>query len=439
MAAAKNAYNEALKRNPDFITATFQLAQIAAVERDFATAVKLYREVLEKIPGQETAASNLARILIASKKRDEAVELLEGIRSTAPRALRARLMLAELYRAEQRWPLALELAQEAERVAPEDTGMLLVLARAHAANGASQRAISTFEKLLEREPEFIAGQFELGQLEAAVGRLGSARDRFKSVLEKDPGNPSALSALGDLAVAQGEFEEAMSTAEKLIQEHPELPAGYVIKGDAHFRQAQFIEADAAYAAGLEREPRAGILIGRYRAHVRMDKRDEGRKLLVDWMGQFPDDASIQYALATSDYVGGEVERSIAGYEKLLRINPRHVLGLNNLANIEFNAGNEGKGVEYARRAFEINALNPKVADTYGWILVRTGEREKGLAILEEAARRAPFSMELQYHIAATLEQIGDKQRAIQIAKLVVANQQEFPEKAQAKALLDRLK
>ena len=47
-------------------------------------------------------------------------------------------------------------------------------------------------------------------------------------------------------------------------------------------------------------------------------------------------------------------------------------------------------------------------------------------------------MELQYHIAATLERIGDKQRAIQIAKLVVANRQEFSEKAQAKALLDRL-
>jgi len=332
----------------------------------------------------------------------------------------------------------LELAQEAERIAPDDVAILLVLARAHAANGSSQQAISTYEKLLSREPGYIAGEFELGQLEAAVGRLGSARDRFESVLDKEPGNPSALSALGDMAVAQGKFDEAMSIADKLIQDHPELPPGYVIKGDTYFRQARFLEADAAYAAGLERAPLASLLIGRHRAHVRMNKRDEGRKLLVNWMSRFPGDASIQYALATSDYVGGDVERSIAGYEKLLIMNPRHVLGLNNLANIEFDAGNEDKGVEYARRAFEINALNPKVADTYGWILVRKGEREKGLAILEEAVRRAPFSMALQFHIAATLEQLGDKQRAIQVAKLVVANREEFAEKAQAKALLDRL-
>ena len=88
----------------------------------------------------------------------------------------------------------------------------------------------------------------------------------------------------------------------------------------------------------------------------------------------------------------------------------------------------------AKRAYEQAGRRPDVADTYGWILVESGLVEKGLAVLERAARGAPDHMEIQYHLAVAVNKAGDAERALEILKRVLASEQRFSAKEDARAL-----
>ena len=117
--------------------------------------------------------------------------------------------------------------------------------------------------------------------------------------------------------------------------------------------------------------------------------------------------------------------------------PKSVMALNNLAWLYFERG-DNRAVDYARRAFEGAPNRAEIMDTFGWILVRSGETEQGLALLEKAARAAPNLAEIHYHLAAALAKAGDKTRSKSILGKVLKSAQEFPTKEDAQKLFDSL-
>jgi Flp pilus assembly protein TadD len=92
-------------------------------------------------------------------------------------------------------------------------------------------------------------------------------------------------------------------------------------------------------------------------------------------------------------------------------------------------------------AAKAHAMLPQsgaTADTYGWILFKTGhDRDQGLALLRRAATVSPTNPGVRWHLAQALAAKGDKVAAAGEIRAALALPR-FTEAGSARALLARL-
>ena len=114
-----------------------------------------------------------------------------------------------------------------------------------------------------------------------------------------------------------------------------------------------------------------------------------------------------------------------------------MLALNNLAWLYFEEG-DSRAVGLAERAYNRAPERAEIIDTYGWLLIKSGRLEKGLSLLEKAAKRSPENGDIRYHLAAGLAEVGEQSRARRELTALLDSGKEFSEKAAARTLLNNL-
>ncbi|MNN01565.1 bacteriophage N4 receptor, outer membrane subunit [compost metagenome] len=92
----------------------------------------------------------------------------------------------------------------------------------------------------------------------------------------------------------------------------------------------------------------------------------------------------------------------------------------------------------AEQALKLAPGNPAVLDTLGWIVLQQGDVKRATALLRKAADLAPKSPEVQYHLGAALAKSGDKGGARKQLEQLLATNKDFPQRAEAQALLTQL-
>ncbi len=93
----------------------------------------------------------------------------------------------------------------------------------------------------------------------------------------------------------------------------------------------------------------------------------------------------------------------------------------------------------AERAYQLAPNDPPTMDTYGWLLVQSGQPDRGVVILTQALKLAPDVHEHRYHLAAGLAKAGKMAEARRELTVLVETEAQFPEKEQAKELLELLR
>jgi Tfp pilus assembly protein PilF len=159
--------------------------------------------------------------------------------------------------------------------------------------------------------------------------------------------------------------------------------------------------------------------------------------LARWVAARPDDIRARTLLADAYQLDGRRDLAIGQYERLAQSTAAGFAALNNLAWLYYETG-DGRAEATARRAYDLAAENPAIADTYGWILVEKGKVAEGLAVLKRAAASAPDAPDIAYHHAGALARSGEIRRAIVILDQVLVSNPVFASRAEAEQLRDRL-
>jgi Flp pilus assembly protein TadD len=188
--------------------------------------------------------------------------------------------------------------------------------------------------------------------------------------------------------------------------------GYALEGELQAVQKKWPEAASAFGAASSRQPSALLVTRQYGALRGAGKAAEGTAIANKWMKEHPDDATIPLMLAEESQRRKDFPAAIAGYEKVIALDPRNVVALNNLAWV-LTEKKDAKGLEYAERAQQVTPFNPSILDTYGWALTRNGDAKRGAEMLRMASRLAPGQAEIQLHLAQALAASGDKAGARQ--------------------------
>ena len=379
----------------------------------------------------------LARLLGATGKLDEAFARLEGLRGNNAKAIQPRLALTNAYLRRGKNAKALKAAKEASQLAPQAPKEMLVLGQALAANGENQRSLNVFEDLARQQTNSSDAQYQLGLAHARAGSAKDATNSLENAIKLKPDHFGARVALGNLQVRTGKLEHAIKTAAALEKDYPKNAAVKTLLGDALLTSGKAKQGDATYAQAFELAPGSALLLKRYAALGRAKQPKAARKLLDDWLERNPEDAAVRLTLASRSHQQGKKSTAITEYEKVLERSPNSVMALNNLAWMYFEKGDE-RAISYAERAYKIAPRRTEIMDTLGWLLVHSGQTEKGLTLLERAVKAAPRLPEIQYHLAAALAKAGDVSRAIGLLDKILSGEQKFGSRRNAKLLLDSL-
>lgn len=127
------------------------------------------------------------------------------------------------------------------------------------------------------------------------------------------------------------------------------------------------------------------------------------------------------------------------YRKVLAVDPNQAIALNNLAYIlSEHQGKPQEALPLAERAYRL-APTPNIGDTLGWIQHLLGEDRLAAPLVEKAMAALPDDPEMLMHAAAVHAALGDKTRATKELDAAVKIDPKLAERADVKALRDRIK
>ncbi|HEX8654010.1 MAG TPA: tetratricopeptide repeat protein [Allosphingosinicella sp.] len=277
--------------------------------------------------------------------------------------------------------------------ADADSYSLALIGRALARQGDTNAAAAFLVRAALPQSRTLAA---LDMDAVSDGQLGALRQAAA-----DRGDAPTEVALVAALLARGFGAEALDRALALQRGHPGAPDAHVLVGDARGMAGDFTRAADEYrkAANLAfTEPVALRLI---EALQRSGEQAAADRVLQLFLQQNPRNVPALVLLAARYMQARDWAEAARLYEGLRRrLGDGDATILNNLALAYSEQGDHERAVPLARRAWELDPGNPGTADSYGWVLFRSGARAEGLALLQRAQRGAPTDAEIRRHLEA---------------------------------------
>lgn len=330
---------------------------------------------------------------------------------------------------------ARRLAELAAREKPRPLNSYLTSGDLLASGNELGRALAVFEAGLKDYPESRAALVgKIGVLDA-LGRIDDVRDLVARGLAADPGDIDFIYFDARLDALGGKWQKVREKLQAHEDELERQPQANALYAKALLELGQGQQARVRLASQLLREPgnrQARLLLGEASlrlgdsggaietlapfAQMRGATAEELGLLARAYMeaGNPAADAMAQKAreaagskllsrLASGDKAirGKDWQTAIHEYETILQqTDGKNALVLNNLAFAYSQAGDSAKALKYAERALRLAPDNPSVMDTTGWLLHQSGkDGQRALALLREAARKAPGNATIARHLA----------------------------------------
>lgn len=221
IAAAEASYRYAMRLQPGYLPALYNLSSLQQALGDLVAAEAGYRAALAQAPDFSSALFNLSVLLEHSGRSEEAIASYRRLLSLVPQHADAHFNLGSL------------LYRQGELAAAE----------------------ASFRDLLQFAPAYPHLQAALGDILRETGRTERAVDAYRRAIKCDPTDASAFNNLG-LALAElGLHQEAEAACRQALTLAPESAeiwnnlgfvlsaAGPVIEAETCFRKALALRAD----------------------------------------------------------------------------------------------------------------------------------------------------------------------------------------------------
>lgn len=437
-AAAAQAFARGLELSPGDPIASQALATLAVKDKEYDKARAYYSGVLEKHEDHLSTLLNLA-ILEAIQNNEAAVlEHLERASAAHPKAVRPQVMLARVYLSkglpEKVASLMVQLTEEQKSTVP----VLEVTAYSQIALEDFRAAKYSLEQLLALQPQVAEFHFEMGKVQHALGQLDASKRALQRTVELDPKHLPARVVLTRLALLENDKFEAgsnLAVLEKLVPNSLEVLR---LKGVLAKAGGDSDSAVGLFEQVFEKSPTTRSMLSISREKWALGDAQEAIAIQEKWVEDNPDDLVATLALAGSHAEAGQLDESLGEYRSVLRKDEKNVVALNDLA-WNLRSKEPGKALEYAQKAYELSPNSPQVLDTLAIVQLNNRQFDRASRSIERALRRAPGNGTIRYHGALIAEASGDTRKSAQMLSELLQGSVEFPERDEAKAMLQRLR
>jgi|GEM_PF-2654455 len=383
--AGEQFYKNFLDSYPKSPIYYFELARLAYSKNDLEDAEENLKEVLKTTKNNPRVIALLAKILVKQDKVGDASLLLEkhiansigGIELIALKAI-TDLMLGQNQTAID---LLIKYSNENDEL---KAALNPLLAHAYLKNNNHPK----YQELMNRSDisnaSSVKGINSVRTIYLEVGKYNEAENFISQLVETFPKSNEMkvlyLSTLNDIgtllhlisinqAISNGSYKSAIK---------------------------QFKSINSSQLSGKEE----ALLTNNIKNLVFKTRGQDDQKnvfdLLVRWQNALPENLQLSLILADIYITEGVYKQAVPLYESIVSKHPNDYVILNNLAWSYFSLGDE-RALEMAEKAYASNPNDAPVCDTLGWILVESGEVERGLQHIQEALEIDPNNADIQKH------------------------------------------
>jgi len=435
--AARKSFELSVEIAPDDLRPIRGLAQLDLASGDIAAARERYLRIIELQPQDALSMVALARIAAHGEDMEEARTWLERARKADAAAVAPRRILAALYIASGDYSDAENIAEEAVNIRPDNAVLHNLLGLARANQEDYRGAVLSFKQAMKLDPEDSTYRLNLARAQVNTGSIDAARDILQDASDQDLQDVPTVIMLASLKAQAGDLDGATAIAKQLRERHADDASTHALEAELLARSGKLRDASQAYDRALAIDNLAQYAVRAYQIRQQAGLEDQVAPL-VGFLQERPMDSRMRMYLALAYQELNQTDNANREYEGVLENEPDNFIAANNLAWSYFEIG-DPRAEAMARRAFEIQPDDSSVADTLGWILVRDGQVDEGVALLRKATEQGDSSAQVRYHLAAGLAAAGDPDGARRILQELLSGQDEFSGRQEAEALLSTLR
>jgi serine/threonine protein kinase/tetratricopeptide (TPR) repeat protein len=314
-------------------------------------------------------------------------------------------------------------------------------------------AIACYRKAIDIDPNFAVAYCNLGVALGKQGKVDEQEAAYRKAIDLDPKYAPAYRNLGYLLALQNKLDDAVSAYRKSIELDPKKPVTYLDLGFALFNLGKRKEAIAAYRKSIGLDPGYALAYGYLADALKADKKlneavaayRKAIELKPEWAGYHnnlgallcdflrdyagaaacfrraieldPKCTSAHSNLGYALYYQRKEREALAASSKAVAMDPQSAPAHRAIAFVLATASdaglrNPGQALAHARKAVELDPMNPDFRWVLGVACYRTGDWKAAIAAFEKARELYQSDDRTDWFFLAMAHwQLGDKAEA----------------------------
>ncbi len=417
-------FRNALRLDPRFVDAYYQLAQADLAQREWQGAYSSLSKAIELDLGRLDARLDLGRLYFAARQFDKANDEAISILREQPDNVGAHQLLGAALIGQQKPDEALESFIRVTQLLPNDSLAFINLALVQVSLRRFPDAEESFKKAVAVDPQSSQAIMDLANFYYLQNKLPLAQDALQAGLKN---NPEAIEIYVDWANIlsdAGKLKEAYAVLDSLRNRLPKSPAAAIAIGDYYAGRSNFDKSIAEYQRGLavgnsnlEIEKRMEELYLNFNRVAEAAKLEEplmkqapkdplvatlqGRLLLAQGKNQeaiialgsaikaAPDSAQPHYFLGLAYLQTQSLGQANSEFQDAVRLSPGFPLALRRLAEINIAQNHPADALVYAQELVHDSPSDAQDRILLGEIFLRQGQLSAAEEQLLTAGRLAP--------------------------------------------------
>ena len=465
---ARQVAQQQLEQVPDSNEGYLLLAEVDYAQNRYEPALRQIQQGIEQFPGNFSLLMAAAKLSAASKDYSQTIAYLEQSLQVEPTD---RLALINLYRAQKTvgdTQNAQALIKQTLKQHPDSSSAIFAAAIVEADQGDPATADQRLSQIGSDSDIYPLALSLRTNLAARQNDMNAATGHLEALSKLYPHKPDYIQRLVAMKVQAEALDSALlltQQAQKSFPRHPWFQLAEIQLYMQTQQQQQALRRADAFTSQFGKSAALPTLLAA--AYVKMGDHKEAVKYFDTAYQNKPDDGTAA-RLARALQLEGDWQQAVNTlnqridvsdnpvplqilvaeiliaqpqqrdnaahqYQQILERSPDNLVALNNLASILSGKKAYDQALPLAARAHKLQPGLAAIQDTYGYLLVNSGQLEKGLELLEQAYTQAGEDPAIAYHYAVALNQTGSKDAARQTLRQL--SDKDFDEKPQAMALL----
>lgn len=433
---AVTAFDRALAVDSKFALGLYDRAVAKAARGDLNGANADLNALINADPKNVTAMVRSAELQMRMGQMDKAEGLLKRAVATDAKNATPALSLASFYIARNRMKEAGATVSAYLKTAPADVNAQMMQAEIQLATGQNDPALATFHKLAAQRPDSPQIQLMLASALVAKKDTNGALAAYKKSLQLSPKFTLARTALVRYALALNKPDEALAAAQAGIKADPGAPSD-ILYASTLAALKRNDQAITVMKQSVAAHPSSNGTILYSQLLRQANRTKDADAVLMGWSAKHPSDIAVHLELG-QQAMQSRPEIAVREFRAALKIQPQNMVALNNLSWL-LQKTDTKQALAYAEQAAKLAPDSAAVLDTLGWVKWLAKDKDGAMATLQKAHAAAPDNAEIAYHLAVALEGTGRRAEAKKTLAGVLASNQDFSERQDARALEGKLR